>query len=53
MLVFHVVDNVVDVLFLNADCYSVHGQCVVQRECFHVFLDACFARVVLLRAFLP
>ena len=40
MLGFHVVGNVVDVLFLNADCFSLRVQCVVQRDCFHLFLDA-------------
>ena len=40
MLGFHVVDNVVDVVFLTVDCFSLHVQCVVERDCFRVFLDA-------------
>ena len=51
MLGFHFVDNVVVVVFLNVDCFSLHVQCVVERDCFHVFLDALFVRVVLLCAF--
>ena len=26
--------------FLKAVCFSLYVQCVVQRECFHAFLDA-------------
>ena len=26
--------------FLKAECFSLYVQCVVQRECFHAFLDA-------------
>ena len=51
MLGLHVIDNVVDVFFLNVDCFSLHVQCVVERDCFHLFLDALFVRVVLLCAF--
>ena len=39
--------------FVNANCFSLHVQCVVQRECFHAFLDAWFVRVVLLCPFWP
>jgi len=34
MLGFHFVDNVVVVVFLNVDCFSLHVQCVVERDCF-------------------